>query len=276
MGLVMAKQCKYVPPVEVEPIVTDVDNMRIVVVGLGGVGSVVARYLAIYLAHKGYGCSAQPTEICLVDGDSYEEKNMERMAVPNFGNKAEAMQMELKNLTAETECKVSIYPSYITPKNIDEMIGEEDVVMLCVDNHKTRKQVSDHMAKLDNACLISGGNDGVGIVQGQYQRGTWGNVQIHLRSEGEDETPPIDHYHPEIKHPRDMNPKEREEALACGDAVAAGIPQVMFTNLATASTMLNAFFLYASGELAYSEACFDVETGKATPVDVPWEKKKTA
>jgi len=34
---------------------------------------------------------------------------------------------------------------------------KEDLVLLAVDNHATRKLVSDHCARLDNVCLISGG-----------------------------------------------------------------------------------------------------------------------
>ena len=134
--------------------------------------------------------------------------------------------------------------------------------MLCVDNHATRKLVNDHCAKLKNICLISGGNDGVGKDSGgTVRRGTYGNVQIYVRKNGKDITPSLAKFHPEIETPADKMPHE----LNCTDLVLSK-PQILFSNLAVASAMLNALLLYLSGATHYSELGFDIADGWARPL----------
>ncbi len=114
--------------------------------------------------------------------------------------------------------------------------------------------------------LISGGNDGVGEnASGHRQRGTYGNVQIHSRRGGRDETPPIAAYHPEIANPRDTLPTD----ISCTEALMS-VPQILFANLTTAAAMLNAFFLHTCHHLDYPELSFDIADGLMRPVQLPW------
>jgi hypothetical protein len=162
---------------------------------------------------------------------------------------------------------LSAIEEYVTSENLDRLIVDDDVVLLAVDNHATRKLVGDYCHRhLDNVCLISGGNDGVGEdTSGHKQRGTYGNVQIHLRCGGGDETPPIAAYHPEIATPHDSLPTD----VSCTEALSS-VPQILFANLATASAMLNAFFLHTCRHLDYPELCFDIADGLMRPVQLPW------
>jgi hypothetical protein len=116
--------------------------------------------------------------------------------------------------------------------------------------------------RLANVCLVSGGNDGVGPdSSGAVLRGTFGNCQIYVRRAGRDATPPLTYRHPEIENPEDVLPSD----LHCTDLVAS-TPQVLFANLMTAASMLNALWLYLCCALHYNELCFDVAEGLMRPV----------
>jgi hypothetical protein len=124
------------------------------------------------------------------------------------------------------------------------------VVFLGVDNHKTRRLVSDHCQALEDITLISGGNDF-----------TDGNVQVYLRSSGRDVTLPLTRFHPEIADPRDRSPHE----MSCDELSQEAAPQLLFMNLAVASAMLNAFYAWQLGKLEYGEVYLDILQGKASP-----------
>ena len=131
-------------------------------------------------------------------------------------------------------------------------------MLLCVDNHPTRRLVAEHCATLSDIALFSGGNDG---VEPPGMRGTYGNVQIHIRRDGVDQTVPITTFHPEIAKAEGDLPSGPD----CGQ-LAVSVPQILFANLAVASAMLNAFFAYTCGELAYQEITFDIIEGRAMPM----------
>ena len=48
--------------------------------------------------------------------------------------------------------------------------------------------------------------------------------------------------------------------------VISSAPQILFTNLTAAGCMLNTWWLYARGELHYSELVFDIGLGRTAPV----------
>lgn len=222
-------------------------------IGLGGVGGVVARYLCLFLAG-----ASHPVSLVLIDGDAFEPGNASRMFFAHSGNKAAVVREDLLGALDDLAISLVAVEEYVAPDNLERLIRERDCVLLCVDNHATRKLVGDHCATLRDICLISGGNDG---IDGDEQRGTYGNVQIYLRANGVDRTPPLTAYHPEIANPTDPLPSE----LSCAEALIS-TPQILFTNVATASAMLNAFLLEISGARGYSEACFDVAEARMQPV----------
>jgi hypothetical protein len=98
-------------------------------------------------------------------------------------------------------------------------------------------------------------------------RGTYGNCQAYVRRAGTDVSPSLTRYHPEIQEPADRLPTD----VSCTEMVAK-VPQVLFTNLTTASAMLNALWLYLCGALYYSELSFDIADGLMRPAALPGPK----
>src|SRR5262249_60475714 len=106
--------------------------------------------------------------------------------------------------------------------NVGQLIRNGDHVLLCVDNHPTRKLVSDHCGTLANVALFSGGNEG---VEPPRERGTYGNVQVYLRKGGRDLTVPLTRFHPEIANPKARCPRRRAApnwpSRRCGAPISA-------------------------------------------------------
>jgi molybdopterin/thiamine biosynthesis adenylyltransferase len=107
-----------------------------------------------FLASIGATCP-----VWLVDGDSYVESNHGRALFHSYGNKACVKAAELNALAPGGPTIVTV-PRYVTPRNVWRLIEEGDIVLLCVDNHKSRKCLSNAAGKLRDVLVISGGNDG--------------------------------------------------------------------------------------------------------------------
>ena len=227
---------------------------RIVLIGLGGIGSIAARYLTIFLA-----ALSEPFRLVLCDGDAFEPGNSYRMDVPSFENKAAAMAAELSRHFSRDGLSIRAVTEYLSERNCQQIIVEGDCVLLCVDNHAARKLASRRLAELADGILISGGNEGVGAGE----RGTYGNVQVWVRENGQDVAgAPLELFHPEIANPADKNPDE----LDCMELAAQGTPQLSLVNLAAASAMLSALLrivMLPPGETVYDEVCFDILDAKS-------------
>jgi hypothetical protein len=222
------------------------------VIGLGGVGSPLAQALAQFL---GVGVSSD-TCLFLIDGDAYEERNRERVMFQHTGNKAMVKAQELSTSCGGGIAVVPV-PKFVTPHNVARLISNGDCVFGAVDNHSTRRCLSNRCRKLSDVLLISGGNDGVT----DRQKGTFGNVMIYERVGGRDVTSPLTRYHRDIAKPRDKRPDE----LGCAALVEAS-PQLLFANLAVAAAMLAAFYAWLTDQLPYEEIFLDVATARMQPV----------
>lgn len=197
--------------------------LKIKVVGTGGIGLCLLPSLCRYLNYA--GDKFPDVQMSLIDGDKFEERNRERQAFVEVGPKA--------SMTAEKyrdefpRLMFFDHPVYIADHNVIQLIRENDIVFLCVDNHKTRKLISERAEELKNVTVISGGNDL-----------TDGNVLVHIRRDNKNVTPPLaSSFHPEIANPQDKHPGEIEEAQGCG-VVAVSEPQLLFTNNLIAANML--------------------------------------
>jgi len=230
-------------------------------IGLGGVGGIVARYLSIYL-----GSLEVDTRLVLIDGDAFDDTNVTRMCFSRFGNKAAVVRDDILQHSGDSRLTLLAIEEFVSKENLERLIQPGDVVVLAVDNHATRKLVNDFCAtRRDDLCLISGGNDGIEVdAAGRQLRGTYGNVQIYLRRGGEDASPSLTHYHPEIATPVDDLPTE----MSCAEAMSH-VPQILFTNLMTAAALCNAIWLYLCGELHYSELSFEIHDGLMRPSALP-------
>jgi hypothetical protein len=221
------------------------------VIGLGGIGAQVAQAMAQFLSSRRV-CKT----LVLIDGDAYEEDNRDRVVFTECENKAVVKARELGRAAPERLTVLPV-PSYVTPRNARRLIGEGEVVFVCVDNHASRKVVADRCRRLDDIVLVSGGNDGVE----DGRAGTFGNTQIHVRRGGRDVTNPLTRFHPELARPRDRRPDQRD----CAELVQSA-PQLLFTNLAVAASMLSAFYAWWAGSLDFEEVYLDIALGQATPV----------
>jgi molybdopterin/thiamine biosynthesis adenylyltransferase len=223
---------------------------RAVVIGVGGIGKFLLAALARFMAFD----QEREWELVLVDGDGYEVKNASRQAFSKLGNKAEVTAEELQR--DFPELSITAVSNYVAGPNttahadhaqlllpIDQLIREGDWVFMCVDNHATRKVVSDHIQSIKNVRLISGGNDF-----------TDGNVQIVIRRSGNNVLPALDQYHPEIAQPGDRAPY----ALSCEELAQAGSPQLIFANMMAAANMCAAFWAELNRQIKASEIYFDL------------------
>jgi molybdopterin/thiamine biosynthesis adenylyltransferase len=217
--------------------------LEIKVIGIGGIGCSLLPFVARYLQAGG-----QPARLTLVDGDAFEARNADRQAFSEVGNKAKVKALELARQFEALS--VRALPEFVTPENVGRIVRSGDVVFLGVDNHATRRLVSDHCRLLADVALISGGNEF-----------TDGNVQVYLRQGGRDITLPLTRLHPEIADPQDRSPHE----MSCEELMREAAPQLLFTNLAVASAMLNAFYAWRSGSLRYGEVYLDILEGKSSP-----------
>jgi molybdopterin/thiamine biosynthesis adenylyltransferase len=221
--------------------------LEIKAVGIGGIGCALLPFLCRYLQY-----SQTSARLTLIDGDRFERSNAARQAFSRLGNKAEVKSLELAQ---EYEAlALRSVPEYVTETNVGRLIGTGEVVFLMVDNHASRNLVNQHATSLPDLTLISGGND--------YEDG---NVQIYIRKGGQDLTPSLSRYHPEIAAPQDRNPA----AMSCEELMAAGAPQLLFANLMVASLMLNAFYAIRQGRLNYSEVYLDIVQNVSRAVTRP-------
>lgn len=222
--------------------------MRMVVIGLGGIGSNLVEPLCRMLAHAEKNRFSG--QVVLIDGKAYREHNTERQKAVSFANKAEVSCSWLAKLFPNLIIEPK--PVFVDDDNIFGLIFEGDAVLMGCDNHATRKLVSDHIATLENALLISGGNE-------LYD----GNIQIFWRKNGKNMTQPLIWRHPEIDKPQDRNPSE----LSCEELAQKGEPQLLAVNMTVATLMLNAFTLYwLKEDVSYNEMYFDIQSGNVRPI----------
>lgn len=212
-------------------------ELKIVMVGLGGVGSILSERLCRFLNYS----REYQVDLLLVDGDSYELKNYERQEFVRIGNKAEIKADELEMKFSNLSFDVSTF--YINETNIGNVIKEGNIVFLCVDNHKSRMIINNYCKNLKDVTLISGGNEL-----------TDGNVQLFVRKGGENITPDLCAYHPEIANPDDKLPEE----MSC-EELARSEPQLYFTNLGVATFMCWMFYnCVVKEQYEKSEVYFDI------------------
>jgi len=218
--------------------------LDIKVIGIGGIGCALLPHLARYLQANG-----ERARLTLVDGDAFEVRNGDRQPFSELGNKAKVKALELARQFESLSLRA--IAEFVTPESVGRVIRSGDVVFLSVDNHKTRRLVSDRCQSLPEVALISGGND--------Y---TDGNVQVYIREKGRDVTLPPTRFHPEIADPKDRSPHE----MSCDELSQEAAPQLLFTNLAVASAMLNAFYAWRQGKLQYGEVYLDILEGRVNPM----------
>lgn len=211
-------------------------------IGVGGIGTSLLFFLSRHMNFK-----EDRAKLTLVDGDSFELKNAIRQDFSMIGNKAKVKAEELAK--EFTNISIRAIPEFITKDNLPDVVLDGDIVLLAVDNHATRKLVSEYCQKLSNVVLISGGNEL-----------TDGNVQVYIRMGGKDITLPLTASHPEIQDPADRSPGE----MSCEErAKQPGSRQILVANAGAAWLMYVAYWLYEEGKIdCLGEFYFDINEGK--------------
>ncbi|KAM0676672.1 Molybdenum cofactor synthesis protein 3 [Binucleata daphniae] len=111
-------------------------NSKILIVGLGGLGSPVCQYLA----NSGIGT------IGIVDYDEVEINNLHRQII--YGEKdvgkqkAACAKQYLEKMNSEVQ--INMHDVIITNENIAKIINEYDLVLDCTDDIKTRYLLNDY------------------------------------------------------------------------------------------------------------------------------------
>lgn len=122
-------------------------SARVLIIGLGGLGSPVSMYLAA----SGVG------ELILVDDDIVDESNLQRQIVhteETLGlSKVESAKKQLNRLNSF--CKVFIYKKRLTENELRGQIENADVVVDCSDNFATRNLINKVCHEM-KAPLVSG------------------------------------------------------------------------------------------------------------------------
>lgn len=244
---------------------------RYVIVGAGGVGGWLASGLARMIEYKDPG-----SLLLIVDGDTFEKKNLERQDFTIMGNKAEVRAAELQPLfpstvivglgrwvVADHELRTSAGESdetdeqiAVTSMAVSSLIEEGDHVFAVVDNFAARKVIFDHAKTMDNVDVFTGGNDDQ----------LYGSIYHYRRRDGIDITD-----HPEAMHPEYENPPDRNPGLlSCQERAAIeGGTQFLATNMAVAAWLLGRVqhTLFADTDVEVAETAeifFDLGLGLAS------------
>lgn len=251
-----------------------IDPQRVVVIGLGGIGSWFTDGAARMLHAQAPG-----SVMVLIDGDTFEEKNTERQNFKTFGNKAQAVRTDLRKtvpnimITAMAAWVVDADHAYddeeeegigkITPQSFME---EGDIVLCVVDNYACRKLVFDAAAEYENIDVFSGGN-------GSPEDGDalFGSTYHYQRRNSQDITSHPAVYKDEYANPADRNTGE----LSCQErAELDGGTQLVAVNMGVASFLLArlSLLLFGTNEekeemQSAAEIFFDLGKGgaKASP-----------
>lgn len=204
---------------------------RVVILGLGGTGSILVPLLARWLFSQKFS-----GKIILIDGDSYLDNNVNRQifSAAHLGkNKAEYQAMVINSHIPAMSGQIEIVDKYVGKDDVEELIQEETIVVNCSDNLAARKLVEDRVSRLSNAIHICCGNEL-----------TTGQVQIHARKNGVDITPSIYQRSPAFNSESDDRSKMSCEELAA----LPGGGQLITANATAAVLALNMFVQATSKE----------------------------
>lgn len=120
---------------------------KVMIIGVGGLGSPAALYLA----------SAGVGELHLADGDQVELSNLQRQILFSESDqgepKVDAAERRLSELNSEIE--LALHPEHVDETNLAQLVADMDVVLDCTDNFKTRHLIN-HACQQAEVALVSG------------------------------------------------------------------------------------------------------------------------
>ncbi len=127
-------------------------DKRIIVIGAGGLGCVVADLLA-----------RMNIGFTIVDDDIVDDTNLERQILFNNNDllkkKVDVVAEKLKEFST-----INAIDERLDEKNVKEIIGKADLVIDCTDNMSTRKIINEYCVKDNIAWIYSGAVGDIGTV----------------------------------------------------------------------------------------------------------------
>lgn len=220
-------------------------------IGAGGTGTHLIAPALAYLEshHRDLGTEWQ---YVIIDGDAFDSGNLSRQLFdPSYvaTNKADSMaQMYNRYPTIPV-------PRFIGRDDLQTMFSDGDVVFICADNHSIRALVQERALELQNATVINAGNE-------MYD----GTVQLFVRRDGVNQTPPITFLHPEIVY---IGAEDRQPMSCQQVATMPGGGQSILANQQAANWMMAALFqLHTNPTLAWTELNYDLMTNTVHHIDM--------
>lgn len=126
---------------------------HVCVIGIGGVGSWTVEALARSAVGR----------LTLIDLDMIAESNVNRQihALGNEFGKAKVHAMAERILAINPECRVEQIEEFVTPENLDAMLGQGyDVIVDAIDHVRTKVAMADWCHRNDVPLIMAGGAGG--------------------------------------------------------------------------------------------------------------------
>lgn len=253
------------------------------------------RDITTYLSDAGNCVLPSLVEsMTLIDGDTFDPRNAIRQGA-GAGNKLKqrlyAINNSMVRQTYLRNVKIDGFNGYLTPANIEEVIplhttGNQEnseafnkmpdnylvtretfiqldiaVIFICVDNVKSRYEISKYAERFQNVLVINGGNEK-----------TTGHVTVYERRGGKALDPNIDELFDNIRPDVDKRPDElscthvapKHDQVALTNAMIANVMMELFTHWAASSTLSD--FVVRGKQCRRNEVVLDIEKLSMTPI----------
>jgi hypothetical protein len=166
-------------------------------------------------------------EFALIDPDTVSPKNLGRqLFISADGHKVDVYAEAVRSLTGYSCDSFAVIAS---ESNIDDLVGDGDVVFVCPDNHACRRVVAERARHLQNVVVFTAGNEAF-----------TGNVHAYIRQGNREVTKHLKDCHPDV-YTGEQNPLTI--GMSCSNLMDHGNYQILTTNFATASLAIQMFFL---------------------------------
>lgn len=192
-----------------------INSPKIGLIGCGGIGSHLAINLGRYIA----SLNRKGSYIKLVDGDTIEPKNLNRQNFSpkyDYAFKVEELLVKLDRI----KVKAAALPRYVGIHNVRQLIRDNQIIILAVDNHYTRKLVNRRALELENIIVISAGNN---IIDG--------SVRTFMRLNGKNFTSDLEYLDSAITNAPEI---AEDRKIGCEELLETD-PQVIWSNVQAAS-----------------------------------------